>query len=179
MPAASLDAVDDAIEHRHVGGATEMLDEIEAHPAHTGAIERVEIAVGEIVVDNGNAAIALRVGRDAVEHRGIVGTVAACLHDYGAFDPQMRVQRCKHFFWRIGRRVAAVRRIGEFRRRTEHVTMRVAASWRQFETRFAAAAEKSGLNVHGGPLAKQDALHNHFVIPGRPEGPDPESRYMY
>ena len=45
MPAAPLDAVDDAVEHGHVGRAAEMLDEIEAHAAHAAAVEPVVVGV--------------------------------------------------------------------------------------------------------------------------------------
>ena len=88
-----LDAVDDAVEHGHVGRAAEMLDEIEAHAAHAAVVQLVVIGVGEAVVDDGDAAIALRIGRDAVEHRRVVGAVAARLHDHGALDAEMVVQR--------------------------------------------------------------------------------------
>ena len=69
VPAAALDAVDDAVEHRHVGRAAEMLDEIEAHAAHAAGMKAVIVRIGEAVVDDGDAAIALRVRRDAIEHR--------------------------------------------------------------------------------------------------------------
>jgi hypothetical protein len=84
VPAAALDAVEDAVEHDHVGRAAEMLDEIGAHAAHAAFVEPVEIGIGEAVVDDGDAAIAFGVGGDAVEHRQVVGAVAARLHDHRA-----------------------------------------------------------------------------------------------
>ena len=92
-----FDAVDDAVEHGHVGRAAKMLDEIEARAAHAAAIEPVVVLVGETVVDDGDAAIALRVGRNAVEHRRVVGAMAARLHDHGALDAEMGVQRAPAF----------------------------------------------------------------------------------
>ncbi len=132
-----FDAVDDAVEHGHVGRAAEMLHEIETHAAHAAGVELVEILVGEAVVDDRDAAIALWVRRNAVEHRRVVGAVAARLHDDRALDAEMRMQRREHFLRRILRRVAPVRRIGKFRRRAEHVAMRVARARRQLESRLA------------------------------------------
>jgi hypothetical protein len=97
VPAAALDAVDDTVEHGHVGGAAEMLDEIEAHAAHAAFVELVEIGLAEAVVDDGDAAIALGIGGDAVEHRLVVDAVAARLHDHRARDAEMAVQRAQHF----------------------------------------------------------------------------------
>ena len=45
VPAAPLDAVDDAVEHGHVGRAAQMLDEIEAHAAHAAGIEPVVVGI--------------------------------------------------------------------------------------------------------------------------------------
>src|SRR5262249_45492378 len=89
-----------------------------------------EILVGETVVDDRNAAIALRIRGDAVEHRRIVGTVAAGLHDDRALDAEMCMQRREHLLRCIVRGVAPVRRIGKFRSGPKHVAMRIArASW--------------------------------------------------
>jgi hypothetical protein len=86
-----LDAVNYAIKHRHVRGAAEMPDEIKPHSPHASAVERIEIFVGESVIDDGDAPITSWIGSDAIEHRGIVGAVAACLHDHGPVDAEMRV----------------------------------------------------------------------------------------
>ena len=93
VPAASLDAVDDAVEHAHVGRAAQVLDEIEAHAAHAAGMQPVVFGIAEAVVDDGDAAIALGIRRDAVEHGGIVAAVAARLHDHRALDAEMVVQR--------------------------------------------------------------------------------------
>ena len=111
MPAAALDAVDHAVEHRHVGRAAQMLDEIEAHAAHAAGIRACRSRIAETVVDYGDAAIAFGVGRDAIEHRRVVGAMAARLHDHRTLDAKMRVQRGQHFLRRVFRRVAAVGRI--------------------------------------------------------------------
>ncbi len=91
--------------------------------------------VGETIVHDRNAPIAFRVGGDAIEHRRIVGAVAARLHDDRAFDAEMRMQRGEHLLRCILRRIAPVRRIGKFRRRPEHVAMRIARARRKLESR--------------------------------------------
>src|SRR5690242_2675994 len=73
----------------------------------------VEIGVGKRVVDDGDAAIALRVRMQAIHHRAVVGAVAARLHDHRARDAEIVVQRAQHLLRSVGRRVAAVWRIGE------------------------------------------------------------------
>src|SRR6478609_11447682 len=101
VPPPPLDAIDNAIERGHIGRATEMFHEIEAYSAHAAAIERVEILVRETVVDNGNATIAPGIGGDAIEHRSIISAVTTRLHDYGAFNAEVRVQGRQHFLWRV------------------------------------------------------------------------------
>src|SRR5262249_18477669 len=117
--------------------AAEMLYEVEADAANAARIKRVEILVGETLVDDRNAAIALRIRSDAVKHRRIVGAVAAGLHDNRALDAEMCMQRREHFLRCIIRRVAPVRRIGEFRSGPKHVAMGVARARWQFEARLA------------------------------------------
>src|SRR5262249_48631771 len=160
VPATILDTIDHASEHRHIGCTTEMLDEIKTHPAHTAAIERVEIFVAKTTVDNCDPAIALRIGGYTIEHRDVVGTVAARLHDHRAINAKMCMQRCQHFLRRIGGRVSPVWRIGKFRRRPEHMAMRVAAARRQLEARLATMSEKIRSDIHGLPLTKPVTRHN-------------------
>src|SRR5262249_57700549 len=118
--------------------------------------EVIEILVSEAIIDDRNAAVTARVGGNAIEHRGIVGAMAAGLHNYRAINSEMRVQRCQHLLWGIGRRIAPVRRIGKFGRRAEHVAMRVTTACRQSEVRFATMRKELGL-VHRVALAKRDA----------------------
>ena len=142
VPAASLDAVDRAREQPHVGRAAQMLDEIEAHAAHAAGIEPVEILVGETVVDDGDAAVARRVGRNAIEHGGIVAAVAARLHDHRARNAEMVVQRAQHFLRRVLRRVAPPGRVRKPLARPEHMAMRVGRARRQRKARAAPAFEE-------------------------------------
>ena len=162
MPAAALDAVDDAVKCRHVGGAAEMFDKIEAYAAHAAAVEFFVISVDETIVDNGDAAKAFGIGCEAIEHRSIVGAVATRLHDHGAVDAKVRVQRRPHFLWRVLRRVATARRIRKLVARPEHVAVRVAGVLRQFEGGLAAFCEKGWLDVHRLPLAKRTVRDNPF-----------------
>ena len=61
VPTTALNAVDNAPKHRDVRRATEMLDEIKPQAPHAAAIERIEILVGETVIDNRNAPISLAI----------------------------------------------------------------------------------------------------------------------
>src|SRR5262249_11679132 len=149
VPSPALDAINHAIKHRHIGRAAKMFHEIETYAAHAAAIEGLEILVGEIIVDNCNAAIAPWIGGDAVEHGGVVGSVTARLHDDGALYSQMSVQRCQHLLRRIIRRVSPIGRVGKFRAGAEDMAMGVATARRQLETWFATMGEKAWLDVHG------------------------------
>src|SRR5262245_66035273 len=89
VPAAPLDAVDHPVEHGHVRRAAEMLYEVEAHAADTARFKCVEIPVGETIANDRDAAIPFEIRRDAVEHRRIVGAVAACLTNDSPFDSEL------------------------------------------------------------------------------------------
>jgi hypothetical protein len=93
-------------------------------------VESVEILVGEVIIDDRNAAVAARVGGNAIEHGGIIGAMAARLHNHRAIDSEMRVQCCQHLLRGIGRRVTPVRRVVKFGRWPEHVAMRVTTACR-------------------------------------------------
>src|SRR4029078_10534299 len=84
-------AFDPAVKHRHVRRAAEMLHEIETHAAHAAGPEPVEILVAEAVVDDVHTAITFGIRRNAVEHRRVVGAVAARLHNDRALDAEMRM----------------------------------------------------------------------------------------
>ena len=164
VPAPPLDAVDDAIERGHIGRAAETFHEIEAHAAHTAAVERVEILVGETFVDNGDTTIAPGIGGDAIEHRSIISAVTTRLHDYRTFNAKVRVQGRQHFLRRISRRIAPVCCIGKFRGRAKDVAMGITAACWRLEARLATMVEKSCVDVHGLALAKRSRRHNpHFA----------------
>src|SRR4029077_20004236 len=136
-----------------------MFHEIEAHAAHTAAVERVEILVGETFVDNGNTTIALWIGSDAIEHRSIISAVTTCLHDYGTFNAKVRVQGRQHFLRRISRRIAPVCCIGKFRGGAKEVERGIGGACWQLEARLATMVEKSCVDVHGPALAKPSRRH--------------------
>ena len=152
VPAAAFHLVDDLVEHAHVRHAAEMLDEIETHATHAAGVELIKLLVGNAVIDHGDAAIAFRIGGQTVHHRRIVEPVAAGLHDHGAIDAEIIVQRAQHFLRRIFRGVFAGRRIGKHRAGPEHVAVRIGAARRQFEFRFAALGEEFRSDVHCGPF---------------------------
>ena len=131
VPTTALNAIDDAIEDGHVRCAAEMFDEVETNPADATPIERIKIFIGEAIVYNGDATIAFRVGRNAIEHGGIVGSVATRLHDHRTLDTQMRMQSGQHLLRRVGRCVASVGRVRKPRSGSKDVAMGVTGPGRQ------------------------------------------------
>jgi hypothetical protein len=119
----------------------QLAHEVETHAADAAAVERRQILLVEAVVDECDAApLVGRVG-DGVERGAIIFAVATRLHDHRALDTEQRMQRCQRLFGRVLRRVAALRRVGKFRRRPEHVVMRVGRAGGQFEARLAAVGK--------------------------------------
>ena len=109
MPAERRDAADHPVEDVHVRGAAKVPHEVEAHAAHAARMQRLQRPLLEGVVDDGDAARRLRRGGDGVEHGGIVGAVAARLHDHGAAEAQVRVQRRQRLLGGVLGRVAPAR----------------------------------------------------------------------
>src|SRR5438105_3221388 len=64
MPAERLDPLDDPMKLTHVWHATQMLHEIEAHPAKSCRVQPLEVALGERIVRVGDAAITAAALRD-------------------------------------------------------------------------------------------------------------------
>ena len=90
MPSERPNALNDMVEHVHVRHAAEMLDEVEADAPDSAVVQRGVVRLGEGRIDDRDPAIAAAAGRDGVEHRAIVGAVAARLNDDGPFDAQDR-----------------------------------------------------------------------------------------
>src|SRR5690606_27233706 len=91
-------------------------------------VEVLQSLVVEAAVDDRHATIVLRTPCDGVEHRAVVGPVAACLDDHRPLDAEPGVKCCQGFLRGVFRRVAAARRIGKYGSGAEDVAMGVATS---------------------------------------------------
>src|SRR5580692_603022 len=86
-------------------------------------------------VGDGDAAQPPRIPRQGVKQHAIVVTVRITLHDETVGEAEMVEQRNKPLDRRVGRRIAAPRRVGEFVRRSENVEMRVPGAGRRRDAR--------------------------------------------
>ena len=154
MPAEPLDAAEHRIEHREVRGAAEMPDEIETHASHAAGLQPVELGIGHAGIEDGDAAPGAAGSGDRVQHRRVVGAVAARLHDHRALDAEEGVQPAQRLGRRIGRGIGAARRIGVAVGRAEDVAMRVAGAGRRLEARSA----RRGVRGLATPLAHARSL---------------------
>jgi hypothetical protein len=89
MPAESFDALEHTAKHVLVGRAAEMADEIEAHATHAAVMEICQLRLAKHFV---HVATARRIGRNGIDHGGIVAAMAACLDDDGALDAKMGME---------------------------------------------------------------------------------------
>ena len=124
-------ARDEPLELVHVRRAAEMLHEVEADAADAARVQILEILVREGLVDVRDAAIAAAALRDRVEDHGVVDAVAARVHEHGAREPERLLQLNEPLERRVGRRVAAIRRVRIFVAGTEDVAVRVARARRR------------------------------------------------
>jgi hypothetical protein len=130
VPAERRDAVEGPVEHMEVRRAAEVADEVEARPPDAAAVQCFELRVGRVGAEDADAAVGAAAGGDGVEHRAVVGAVAARLHDHRALHADRAVDAPELRDRRLRRRVAAVRRVGEAVGRAEDVAVRVAGAGR-------------------------------------------------
>ena len=101
------------------------LDEIEAHALHAGAVQLLELLVGEALVDEGDA-LRLAVRRhQRIDQRAVVGVVAGRLHDHVLVEAEEVAALEQRLLRRVARRVLALRRERKLRLRPEHVAVRI------------------------------------------------------
>ena len=104
---------------------------IEAQAADADRVPLAQIVRRNIGVGHRDAAQAVLVALQRIEHRRIVAAMRAALHQHTARKTE-RVEHAEVFFQRrIRRRVAAIVRIGKTIRRAEHMRMGVAGVRRQ------------------------------------------------
>ena len=88
VPAEPGDALHHRPEALGLGRPAEMLDEVEASAPDAGVVELAELVVAERLVDHRHAGIATASVAESVEHRRVVGAVAARLHENGVLQAE-------------------------------------------------------------------------------------------
>ena len=109
-----------------VGRASEVGDEVDPRAPNTGFVELGDLGVGRRVVDHGHASVATVAAPERVEQRGVVGAVAARLHEHGPRQPEALLEAREVIDAGVGRRVAAGGREREAMGGPEHVAVGVA-----------------------------------------------------
>ncbi len=117
----------------------ETLDEVEAHAAHAGCMQVLQLGVGHAALDRRDAARPAIARAAGVGHRAIVGPVAGRLHDHVAREAEVIAQREQLRLRGVAGRVFALGRIGEFGARPEDMAMRIDRAFRQDEARLSRA----------------------------------------
>ncbi len=69
------------------------LDEVEAHAAHAGGVQALQLVVADAALDGGHAARLAAAGQAGIDHRAVVGAVAGGLHDHVARKAEVVAQR--------------------------------------------------------------------------------------
>ena len=103
------------------------LDEVEAHALDAGTIERLEVVVGEALVDERDALGPAVRAFERIDQRPVVGVVTGRLHDHVLVEAEEVAQREQLLLRRVARGVFALRRERKLRLRPEHVAMRATA----------------------------------------------------
>src|SRR5665213_1128865 len=106
------------------------LTKIEAHAAETLIMQNFKIALAEIIVGIGDAAVLPATLRYRIHDDAIVAPMAAGVDQYRARQSQRRLQGLEARQRRIGRRVGALGRIGIALGGTKNMAVRVAGSGR-------------------------------------------------
>jgi hypothetical protein len=115
----------DAGQHVARREVDQPLEEIKAHAAHAGLVHPFQLVVGHLLADKGDALGPAVRCIERIDHGAVVLGVAGRLHDDVLVEAQKIAQREQLFLRRVARRVFALRRVGKFRLRTEHVAMRI------------------------------------------------------
>src|SRR5260221_6240914 len=92
MPAQSGESLHGLVEKFHVGTATEVLDEVEAHGTDTAVMHPLEILVRVGLIDDRGATISALRARDAIERGAHVGAMAARVNDDRSLNAEDRVE---------------------------------------------------------------------------------------
>ena len=101
---------------------------VEAQSANANRMPRAQISWRYIGIGHRDAAQAFWLALQRIEHCGIVAAMRTPLHQHAARKSD-RIEHAEILFQRrIGRRVAAIGRVGKARHRTEDMRMRIAGA---------------------------------------------------
>src|SRR5690606_25012419 len=92
VPAQRLDHRDHLVEAVEVGGAAQVGDEVDPGAPDPGLVEGRQVIGGERLVDHRHPGEAAGAAPQGVDHRGVVGAVAARLHEHGPGEAEVVVQ---------------------------------------------------------------------------------------
>ena len=95
-------------------------------------------------IGDGDAAQPPRKPRQRIEHDTIVEAVRIALHHDALSEAEMIEQRDVFLGRRVGRRIAAARRVGEFIGGSENMRMRIPGAGRRHEARPARMRQRAG-----------------------------------
>ena len=133
MPAELRHPRGDPLQHVARGEIDQALDEIKPHAANAGSVHAIELVVGHLFAHEGDALGPALRRFERVHHGAVVLAVAGGLDDHVLVEAEKVAQREQLFLRRIAGRVFALRRIGEFGLRPEHVAMRIDRAGRRLE----------------------------------------------
>lgn len=122
---------------------------IEAQPPYAEPCPPPKLGQWRFGIGDRDAAQPLGMAREGVEHRAVVAPVRAALHQDATREAK-RLEHAEIFRERgVGRRVAAIRRVGKPRGRSEHVRMSVArVGWKR-DLRPGGLARRRAGSDHG------------------------------
>ena len=126
---------------------------MEAQAAHAEPVPVAQRRRLDARIGDGDAAQPLRKARQRIEQHAVVEAVRIALHHDAAREAEMIEQRDVILDRRVGRRIAAPRRVGEFVGRPEDMRVRVPGAGRRHDARrcFGCA---TGPAMRGGSWVK-------------------------
>ena len=93
VPAERLDAPGDLCQLVPGCEVDQALEEVETDAADTGVVQRLQLAIGDVAPDGGDATRFAGAAPDRIDHRAVIGAVTGGLHDHVAAEAEMVAQR--------------------------------------------------------------------------------------
>src|SRR5882762_3625064 len=164
-------------EKRQIRSSPEVLHKIEAHAADAALVHLLKFPVSIRFIDDRGAAVAAVRARDGIQRDAHVRAMAARVHDDGPFNSQHVVQFSQSFEWCVRRAIGGIRGIREFRRRAEHMAVRIAGERRRLEFRCASVRVGRCCGFHGVPVLYGPMKLGMFMMPLHPPQRKPAETY--
>src|SRR3954452_2010711 len=108
VPTEWFDACNDTMEFIHVGHATQVFYEVEAHAAKACRVQIFEHPFGERIVGVGYASIATLALGNGVDNGCVVDAMTACIDENRSFETQNGLQLLESGAWRVRGRIRAI-----------------------------------------------------------------------